>query len=390
MEILQQKVRITLGDSSVWELPYDFSEFTESFNYAEFEFLNTQGALVDRREAKAVRYNLTVYFNDVDHLITANNFRNSTLDKRPWLVEHPFNGTRNMQPIEIKYDNTSVAHTTVSISLVETILDDGVLINQDPKSVIIAGAENLNDLNNDESAELIADSQSEMNNLVDTANQINTELKDKISFQDIADSYNDVFSKMNSAVGSFGSDPLVVMQQITNMLLMPKDFIDNVRDRLDFVKSQFSEFYNLVKSLPTIYTAQYLGASVISAYTVTAIPNEDGEYQSALDVDNVASELWSMFVDYTTLLQQQQVNGFLPSYGIASAVYEQVVMTIKNLYSVALELPTVVEIRIPNDTVPVILAHKYGMDFEQMFKLNNWSVAETLIIPKDTPFKYYI
>src|SRR5690606_26179512 len=120
----------------------------------------------------------------------------------------------------------------------------------------------------------------------DTANQINTELKDKISFQDIADSYNDVFSKMNSAVGSFGSDPLVVMQQITNMLLMPKDFIDNVRDRLDFVKSQFSEFYNLVKSLPTIYTAQYLGASVISAYTVTAIPNEDGEYQSALDVDN--------------------------------------------------------------------------------------------------------
>lgn len=392
MEILDEKVRITLGDGAVYELPYNFSPFNEDFNFTEFEFLNVQGALVDRQMPKAVRYEMTVFFTDVNHIATANQFRNSTLDRRPWIVEHPFNGTRNMQPVSISYDNTGVAHTAVTLTLIETILDDGLLITQDPKSTILAGYENLTELNDEISSELINGKPSEIVNLTDTASGINNDLKNKIDAQSIANDYSDTFAKMNAAIGSIGTQPIMVMRQISQMLLMPRKFIDNVRDRLDFVQSQFSDFFNLVQSLPTIYTAQYLGASVISAYTVTAIPDDTSNgYQNASDVDSVAVSIWEMFKEYNDNLQtKQSVNGFVPDYDISYNLYIQVVTTIQNLYLTALDLPTIVEVELQNDSIAVILAHEYGMDFETMFKVNNWSIAETNIISKGTKFKYYI
>lgn len=391
MEIVNEKVSITTGDSKNYELPYELSAFDEDFHYTKFDFLNTPGSLIDRKEIQATRYDLTVYFTGADHLIDANEFRNSTLDKRPWLVEHPFNGTRNMQPLTIKYNNTNILHTAVTISLSETIMNNGLLIAQDPKSLIESGAENLNDDNNEISSELIQESNSEVATLTDTANGINSDLRSKISSQEIADKYSDIFFKLNSSVGSFGSDAIQTMRQITNMLLMPRQFIDNIKDRLDFVKSQFDSFLNLTQSSSTIYTAQYFGASVISAYTVTAVPSTTVKYNTASEVDEVALDLWGMFTDYASGLQSQQtVNGFVPNYDIASQLYEQVVNTIFNLYQIALDLPTVVEDTVKADTMAVILSHTYGMDFDLMFKVNNWSIAQTLIIPKDSPFKYYI
>lgn len=391
MEIVNEKVSITTGDGKKYELSYELSEFEEDFHHTKFSFLNTPGALVDRKEVDATRYDLTVYFTSPNHLIEANEFRNSTLDKRPWLVEHPFNGTRNMQPLNIKYNNTKKAHTAVTISLMETIMNNGLLIVQDPRSLIESGAENLNDANNEASSELIQGDITETRNLTDTANGINSDLKNKISSQDIADKYSDIFFKLNTSVGSFGSDAIQTMRQISNMLLMPRQFIDNIKDRLDFVKSQFESFLNLANSSSSIYTAQYFGASVISAYTVTAIPNGTLKYNTASEVDTVALDLWSMFSQYADNLQSQQsVNGFVPNYEIANQLYEQVVNTIFNLYQIALDLPTVVEDVVQSDTMAVILAHTYGMDFQLMFTVNNWSIAQTLIISKDSPFKYYI
>lgn len=391
MDITDSKIRITTGDSKIYELSYDLSAFNEDFHYSKFDFLNTPGSLISRKEVEATRYELTVYFVGDNHLVDANKFRNSTLDKRPWLVEHPFNGTRNMQPMSIKYDSTKILHTAVTISLSETIMNDGLLITQDPKSLIEAGADNLNDKNDEISSQLIQGNPTETANLTETANGINSDLRNKISTQDIANKYSDVFFKLNNTVGSFGSSPILTMREITQMLLMPSLFINNIKDRLSFVKSQFKSFGNLVKSSSTIYTAQYLGASVISAYTVTAIPTGILKYSTASEVDNVALDLWSMFSEYATGLETQQtINGFVPNYDIASQLYEQVITTIFNLYQIALDLPTVVEDTIDADTMAVILAHKYDMDFELMFAVNNWSIAQTLIIPKDSRFKYYI
>jgi len=296
-----------------------------------------------------------------------------------------------MQPLTIKYDSTKKLHTAVTIALSETIMNDGLLIIQDPRSLIESGSENLNDVNNETSSQLIQETPTEVTNLTDTANGINSDLKNKISGQDVADKYSDIFFKLNTSVGSFGSDAIQTMRQITNMLLMPRQFVDNIKDRLEFIKSQFGSFINLVQSSSTIYTAQYLGASVISAYTVTAIPSSTVKYNTASEVDDVALDLWGMFTSYANGLQSQQtINGFVPNYEIANQLYEQVVNTIFNLYQIALDLPTVVEDIMQSDTMAVILAHTYGMDFDLMFKVNNWSIAQTMIIPKDSPFKYYI
>jgi len=48
MEVENEKVSITTGDSKKYELSYDLSPFDEDFHHTKFDFLNTPGSLVDR------------------------------------------------------------------------------------------------------------------------------------------------------------------------------------------------------------------------------------------------------------------------------------------------------------------------------------------------------
>lgn len=390
-ELIDQKVRITTGDGVLYELPYDQSEYTLDFNVSEYDFLNTEGVYVDRLMPRAVRYDITVYFTGLTNQQDAQNFIESAKDRRMWRVEHPLNGDRNMQPLAISVNGTSLIHTAVTINLVETITTDGLLIEQDYKQAIEVKSTNTSEINEEVSADLISASVSEIAALKDTATVINQELQNKINFQDIADEYNNTFSKINATVGSFQSDTLQVLQTVSNMLLMPQKFIDNTQDRLKFIQSQFSSFVNLVTHLPSIYTAQFIGASVISSYANTSVPAGKNTYETATDVDKVAQSLWNMYDEYIKSLQQQQdVKGYVPNYDLHTALYELVVYTINKLYFVALDIPMVITGETTENTTAVILAHQYNMDIEKLFKINNWSISNTLIIPKHTPVKYYV
>lgn len=390
-DITNQLVRITTGDGLLYELPYKQSEYTLDFNVSEYDFLNTEGVYVDRLMPRAVRYDLTVYFTGDDNQQNAQVFIESCKDRRMWRVEHPLNGDRNMQPINISIDKTSLSHTAITISLVETITTDGLLIDQDYKQSIEVKTANMSEINEEISAGLIASSTTEVAALKSTAENINQELQNKIDFQDIADEYNSTFAKINATIGSFQSDTLQVLQTVSNMLLQPKRFIDSTQDRLKFIQSQFNQFVNLVAHLPSIYTAQFIGASVISSYANTSVPSGKNTYETAKDVDMVVQSLWNMYEVYVKSLQEQQdVKGFVPDYNLHMSLYELVVYTINKLYFVALDVPMVVTGETTENTSAIILAHQYNMDIEKLFKVNNWSVSNTLIIPKNTPVIYYV
>lgn len=384
-ELLDQKVRITTGSGTVYELGYQLTERSMDFNVGEYDYLNTEGTFADRAEPRSFRFDLPLIFNAETHLTDVNEFIEAIKDKRPLLIEHPINGTRNMQPLSITVDSTPVIHSVVTLALVETLLYDGTLIQQSTRSEVLSKSDIVNETAIEESA---TDSITEQVAITATANTINQNLRDKVSFQDVANQYSDAFYSVNTTVGSIGTESTEIMQTISNMLLMPSKFINNMKDRIEFVSGQFQSFYGLVSNLSSIYSAQFFGASVISSLAVTSLPDSETEYDNVQDIDNVVQTIINTHNAYMNSMQS--VSGFTMSYDIYQSLLELVIYTVNNLYDIALTMPTTVTVTTSADTSVFVLANKYGMTVDDMFKLNNWSVAQTIIIPAETQVKYYV
>lgn len=386
---LDDKIKITTGDGKNYELPYKLSERRLEFNTEEYNFLNTEGTFVNREMPKSSRYDLTVYFTGDNHLEDANKFEQSAKDRRYWVVKHPYNGTRNMQPFNLTIDTTNIAYTLINISLAETLTEEGVLIEQDFKSNVQTSFDTLQDSATKASAEKIGQSTSEFKSITDASRNINNDLKTKINFQDVSFDYN----KLVNSLAHYTDDPLEVMNNISQMLLLPVRFVDSIKDRMKFIESQFSRFYALVSNIGNIYSAQFLGASVVSSMCVASLPDDQDQisYNDTHEISNSIEEITAIYNAYNDNLQlMQSVDGFVPDYEIYVNLYHLVVYTLNHLYEIAIDVPFIITTTAEKDTNAILLAHKYGMTVEELFKVNNWSVAQTLIIEKDTKVKYYV
>lgn len=386
---LDNKISITTGDGKDYKLPYKLSERTLDFNTAEYNFLNTEGTFVNREMPQSSKYNLTVYFNNDSHLEDANEFEQSAKDRRYWVVKHPYNGTRNMQPLSLTIDTTNIAYTLINISLAETLTEEGVLIKQDFKSNVDTAFDSLQDSTTKASAEPIGESTSEFKSITRASRNINNDLKTKINPQDISFDYN----KLVNSLAHYTDNPLEIMNNISQMLLLPIRFVDSIKDRMQFIKSQFSRFYSLVSNIENIYSAQFIGASVVSSMCLASLPDDQDNisYNDTHEISNSIEEITAMYNAYNENLQlMQSVDGFVPDYEIYVNLYHLVVYTMNHLYEIAIDVPFIITTTADKDTNAVILAHKYGMTVENLFKVNNWSVSQTLIIEKDTKVKYYV
>lgn len=384
---LNDKIKITTGDGVVYELPYKLSERSVEYNTAEYNFLNTEGTYIDKEMPKSSKYDLEVYFTGENHLSDANDFENSAKDRRYWVVEHPYNGTRNMQPLSLTIDTTVIAHTVVKISLAETLTEEGVLIRQDFKSNVETSFDNLKNASENASAEKIGESTSEFKSITDVSRNINNDLKNKINFQNVSFDYN----RLVNSLAHYTDDPLSIMNNISQMLLLPIRFVDSIKDRMKFIESQFSRFYNLVSNLGNIYSAQFLGASVVSSMCMASLPDDNSKYNDTHEISSSIDTITAMYNAYNDNLQlMQSVNGFVPNYEIYVNLYHLVVYTLNHLYEIAIDVPFIITTTADKDTNAVLLAHKYGMEVDALFKVNNWSVSQTLSIPKDTKVMYYV
>lgn len=381
IELLQDKINITLGDNSKWNLLYELSQYGYDFNTTEFNFLNTNGAYIDRSNVGASRYTLLLYFKGDNQLQLLDDFQNSAKDSRHWIVEHPFNGTRNMQPLSLSIDTTNIGYSTISIELVETITEEGILINQDFKSNVEAKVRGLNDT----CLESDLSNTSDLLAVIDSADVISEDLKTKIDFQDVATEYlNEIDQTLHYSNSQIG-----VMRGVQNQLMLPIKFINSMSDKMYFLKSQFNTILSIATD--SIRAYEFLGASILSALCRGAIPDDNSTYSNSIEVDKSVSIISSVYSSYITTIQDNQsLDDYVMNYSLFYALHDLVLFTINHLYEIALTTPLIIEDVVSHDIPPIVLAHKYDNTIEDLFQLNNWSVAQCILIEQNTRFKYYI
>lgn len=109
------KFSIETGDGKIFYPLYKGGEKGKEFNTSSFEFINVYGTLVDRKKPKSGVYPLVFWFQGADNIDQAAEFDISSDDPRPWTVTHPFYGTIKGHPINIKYDDSNLNITEVTI-----------------------------------------------------------------------------------------------------------------------------------------------------------------------------------------------------------------------------------------------------------------------------------
>ena len=106
IEKVSNEYIIVTGDGREYRpVSKNWQKSTE-YNIAEFNFINVDGALVDKRRPKGRRFPLECYFQGEDHLDISERFENSAKDIRPWKVTHPYYGKLTVQASSLSFDNT--------------------------------------------------------------------------------------------------------------------------------------------------------------------------------------------------------------------------------------------------------------------------------------------
>ena len=127
---------ITTGDNAVYRPDWLNAEKEFEYNLTEFNFPDTAGSFIDRREVKGTRYALTIIFQGEDNLDISSDFKASADNRKAWIIEHPLYGRLRVQPSSLKFDDTKINATTITGVVIETNEDAVPIVDIDPVDLI--------------------------------------------------------------------------------------------------------------------------------------------------------------------------------------------------------------------------------------------------------------
>ncbi len=129
IEKIQKQFSIAVG-GTIYKPSYFNANRAFEYNFAEFDFRNLDGTLVDRRRRRGTVYNLDMQFQGDNNIDVATAFQNSAnSNTNPWQISHPFYGKLLVQPITpVFHDNgNKILNTTrITVTVRETSVNANV------------------------------------------------------------------------------------------------------------------------------------------------------------------------------------------------------------------------------------------------------------------------
>ena len=105
LDRVNTKMIITTGDGKSFSPAWFDAEKSVKYNLSEFEFIDIKGALVDRREPKARRFNFSIVFQGSENVDEASLFEASANDRRAWKISHPLYNNIVVHPVSLKFND---------------------------------------------------------------------------------------------------------------------------------------------------------------------------------------------------------------------------------------------------------------------------------------------
>jgi hypothetical protein len=405
-ENIEQTYRITTGEGSTFQVLWKNAEKSYEFNVAQFEFIETRGTLVDRREVKGRTFPIEIYFQGDNHLTESSRFETATLDKRPWTIEHPLYGKLIVQPISLTFNNSeSVSYTKVTGLTMETITDNGLVVTDNPNDVI----EELNEESLAVGAEnfaTVTPNPADMAQTTDVIYQQGIPIsKNPIQSEE----YFNLFNETQSVILNATSQPLAAMRSLQTMIEAPAKFETSVQNRITALTNQFNSLVTSVLNIVpgNLTLAQKLlfensAGPLINAMALAASLPQTGNYQNRSAIISVINTLIANYNSYVSTIDNLRSgipgnpNTYSPGSQYQNGLSALINFTISNLFNIAAGARQERNFILTDDDNLVTLSHRfYGPSLDDAnvteFRLvNNIGLSEILGLKKGRSIVYYV
>jgi hypothetical protein len=405
IERLKTNFEITLGDGTKFK-PLSFNaNRTQELNFAEFDFINTNGTLVDRRRPRGRVYTLELYFQGGNNIDVSTQFINAAEDIRPWQIKHQFYDIIYVQPIsEITYDNNNrlLNATKITVTVRETIFSNSFKFTPDAKQVI----GNLNVLVLQATTEYFITSVAIPD--VTTVNQMQANIsKWKQVLATVsadATAVSNYYNAANTAIDNAINDIETAITATQNFLTIPALIGMSVAQRVAYLQRMFDSISQQLINLPLQVKALYVASagaimSTLCLASVTNLTATDYVYSS----DALASikDITTTFNSFLAALDTMQTynaaepNSFVAQAESLNAIVNNVNYTIEALYDILAQSKKPHNIVTKFDNTVIQLAYEiYGLlpndsTIDKLIADNNIGRNTMLIVPRGTNILYY-
>lgn len=399
-----EKMIVTTGDGKEYRPLYINTVKSFEFNTARFNFPGVEGTLVTRGERQGSAITLKIIFQGVNHLDTAEQFEQSSKNKRAWLISHPMHGVLTMQPTKITFDNTKFNTSEITVQLLETITRDAPIVGVDPINQVQINAANL-DESTSESFDVSADLTTADTVLMAAA--LDGLYNDGAAIIEDDDDLQDYFNKYqvaSAAVLNATSEPLAAIKATRAVITAPALFSQTVKARLNMLQTQLEDL--LAKVYGTVNEKiifENYGNGVISTMVLTTTyPLNSLDFKNATDILDVIGQIGTNYDLYIAGLESLQTTtgdgteSYLPDQSALSGLQQQLNYCVANLLDIALSAQQEREVILEYDSNILTLAHRfYGLEsndstIDEFIKTNSIGLNERLQIKKGRVLKYYI
>lgn len=402
---INNDIIITTGDGVEYRPLYSFSPIQTDFNISEFNFPNVAGTKVVKWEPIGRKFTLEIFFQGEENIDVAETFMISSNDRRPWKIIHPQYGTINCHPSSIVRDSSLLNVTKMTITLLETLLDDSPKTSINPVASTTNAVESFNDDQSlqFETVEFETSDLNDMSNQTDTSYQISAS---NVSSGDESDEYFNRFNTAKSKILNAGTDAVAAVTAIKSMLVYPAYFSESVQYRLNLLLQTLLSFQSDLINITTVNQKQLFEmntTTIVSAMVQTVVtPLDQNDYGNSDDVLSVIETLSNSYNSVVENLDSLQTpnggdeNSYIPNSVTLNQLTDVVNYSISQLMTIALNAKQERVFICDEDTNIVLLAHRfYGLvpddsTIDDLIRTNQIGINEMLLIKKNRTIKYYV
>lgn len=393
---------ITTGDGKVFTPLWKSGETSKEYNASIYDFINLEGALVDRKKVKARKFPLVFWFQGEDNIEQADDFDVSANDSRAWTVRHPFYGDITGQPVSINRNDNAYNVTEMSVEFWESVTgvfpkkDFSITDQAEAKVAVYATIAPVDYSNkvNLKPADVVT-----VTDLAGKINALVTKVLDDVHYSDYQLAKNAMFAQVDNLILA----PVNAMAAIQAVISLPAQFELSVSIRLNLFKAIYGSIAGLIpfnSNNKACFECQ--GGAVLGAMCLALVNPQDGDYTTRAQVIAAGQVLSDLYKDYLKRLDDAYVavtdlvSNFAASQQTQNALQDLVIVTIANLNTLAFQAKQERTVLLDRDSNLILLTHKYmGLDaddvnLETFRQINGIKNRGLLQVKKGTVVRYYV
>lgn len=412
---------ITTGDEKNYDCLFKRPSITHDFKATALEFVYEEGAKVIRAPRGLRAYPIEIYFQGDDHLDVSAAFIESANNLNSWVLTHPYydEDVINCHPTTLEQDNSIDGLTKFTGILWESTDYTNGRFAVNP----LTGAIELHDngflVLENAATGMVADA-GEAASIANNIQRSSSILKKGVSTDFDLGKMNEAIAKVDATINRIGTDPVLFMNNVANVLRAPSRFYNTMKKRIEIIKESFTDLQNAVKGIPGLAERVYfeLGAAmmVLASSEVLLSPMGDiakeqnitdpvteefvdpkPELTTRAGILEQATTLNALLEDYITTLeslqseQDNRLDSYYPDPYTIQATIDAVDSTISNLFTIAAGARQERTYTLPEDMIIIELTHMLRVeDVEDFIKSNNITMDEHVVIKKGRKVTYYV